>query len=73
MKYREAFKRLAHDGRTFDQDALTVEEAAKLYFPDFGVSTVRERLKRAVAYGNWQQVFKRNPDGRVCKAYRPKK
>ena len=72
MKYDKAFKRLAHDERTFDQDAQSILECMKKYYPNYGRSAVEIKIKKVIDGGTWEQVWKRTKDGRIVKAYRPR-
>jgi hypothetical protein len=71
MNYDEALKALAGDGKTFDQEAKSIDECLP-YFGGLKRCSVERRLDEAITGGTWEQVWKRNPTGRIVKAYRPK-
>jgi len=72
MIYEDELRKLAADGRVYDDQAYTLDEAVP-FFTAMKKTAVWKRLTEAIEAGTWEQVYKRGPKGQIVKAYRPKK
>lgn len=55
--------------RIIDSTAETIQEMAAKH-PEVGESAIRALVKRKVAAGEWEQVFKQNHMKQLVRAYR---
>jgi len=55
----------------FDDKAWTEDELNRSLHQSHTKTT--QTIREKVASGEWEQVWKRSPSGRKCRAYRPRK